>query len=88
MHVRALAATWRSTYDPSNPPTNQSRSPAYTQGLIAAGATALFGMDLAAIIFTPLLQNFPITFNLVQGFILCLAGDTYFQVRLSFFTSQ
>lgn len=48
--------------------------------VIAAGATALFGMDIAAIIFTPLLQNFPITFNVVQGFILCLAGDTYFQI--------
>lgn len=48
--------------------------------VIAAGATALFGMDIAAIIFTPLLQNFPISFNVVQGFILCLAGDTYFQI--------
>lgn len=45
-------------------------------------------MDLAAIIFTPLLQNFPITFNLVQGFILCLAGDTYFQVRFFFFLGR
>ncbi len=61
---------------PINPP----------QGLIAAGATALFATDLAAIVFTPLLQNFPITFNLLQGFVLCLAGDTYFQVPTSDFS--
>ncbi len=36
-------------------------------GLIAAGATALFGLDIAAILFTPLLQNFPVTFNVIQG---------------------
>lgn len=30
--------------------------------------------------FTPLLQRFPLSFNIVQGFILCVAGDTLFQV--------
>lgn len=48
--------------------------------MIAGGATALFASDIAAIIFTPLLQNFPLTFNLIQGFLLCFSGDTYFQV--------
>lgn len=61
---------------------------AWLQGVIAAGATGLFLGDIALIIFTPLLQNFPLTFNLIQGFVLCLAGDTYFQVRPPSFPSS
>ncbi|CAN0035615.1 unnamed protein product [Heterosigma akashiwo] len=42
--------------------------------------TALFAADLGAVTLTPALDRFPVLFNLVQGFVLLVAGDTLFQV--------
>jgi hypothetical protein len=50
-----------------------------SKGLALAGAGAIIAADLGAIIFTPLLQRFPLVFNVIQGFLLCVAGDTLFQ---------
>jgi hypothetical protein len=46
-----------------------------------AGATALFTADLGVIAFTPALKKAPLLFNVIQGFVLFVSGDTYFQVR-------
>jgi hypothetical protein len=45
-----------------------------------AGATALFAADLGVIAFTPALKKAPLLFNVIQGFVLFVSGDTYFQV--------
>ena len=48
--------------------------------LLGLFATGLFALDIGAIVLTPLLQRFPLSFNIVQGFILCFSGDTLFQI--------
>lgn len=48
--------------------------------IAVAGATALFAADLAVIAFTPVLEKAPLLFNILQGFVLFVSGDTYFQV--------
>eukprot|EP00903_Cladosiphon_okamuranus_P019415 g17851.t1 len=44
------------------------------------GAAGLFAADLVAIRYTNWLERFPLLFNVVQGFVLLLSGDTLFQV--------
>jgi len=45
-----------------------------------SGAGALFFGDISLIVFTPVLEKYPVLFNVVQGFILFVSGDTLFQV--------
>ncbi|CAM9410214.1 unnamed protein product, partial [Phaeothamnion confervicola] len=47
---------------------------------VVGGATALVAADVAVIAFTPALRKYPLAANIVQGFVLFLAGDAYFQV--------
>jgi len=49
-------------------------------GHALAGAGALFAGDIGLILFTPVLEKFPLLFNVIQGFILFVSGDTLFQV--------